>query len=296
MSKECVLRLRVIAWTWRSLIAFFLVSLVACAPRGDQALGGGAADSPTVVDVGARRLEVRRAGQGKPTVVFESGFIAGFKVMKSLQDNIAKHTSTVAYSRAGLGASEPGPEPRTASQITQELRSLLENLGISEPVIIVGHSAGGMFARVFTNRFPDRVAGLVLVDPATEEGYEHWRTTDPVHWAGFEEEVRHKYDPPSGWYGQWRALPRSIDEARAAWPLPSVPIVVFTALVPTPEEWILANDARIQVWLKGHRNVVARIPQAKHIVVESADHMSILNNDDLKRSILETVEAVRAAR
>ena len=250
---------------------------------------------PVLIDVGGHRLEARLAGQGKPTVVFESGFIAGLKVMTPLQDDIANHTSTVAYSRAGLGASEPGPEPRTASQISQELRIVLDKLGIREPVIIVGHSAGGMFERVFANRFPDRVAGLVLVDPATEEGYEHWRTTDRGHWAGFEEEVRRKYDPPSGWYGQWRALPQSIDEARAAWPLPSVPTIVFTALVPTPDEWILANDARIQLWLKGHRNLVARVPHAKHVVVGSADHMSILNNAELKRTILETVETVRAA-
>ncbi len=281
---------------WLPLICLASALIAACSQAERRAERGEGPDAPTLVDVGGHRLQTLVIGQGKPAVVFEAGFIGGIHEIRALQGSIAARTLTVAYERAGLGGSEPGPEPRSASQISQELRTLLEKLGISEPVVLVGSSAGGMFGRVFANRFPHQVAGLVLVDPATEDAYEHWRTTDPVHWAGFEQEIRHKYNPPSGWYGQWRALPQSIDEARAAWPLPDVPVTVFTALVPLPEEWVRANEARIQVWLKAHRNLVARIPHAKHVVVESADHDSILNHPDLIRAILEIVEAVRTRR
>jgi pimeloyl-ACP methyl ester carboxylesterase len=264
-----------------------------CAPAPRQPVEEPPRANQILVDVGGHSLEAVVAGEGVPAVVFEAGMIGGIDRLRDLQDAVAEQTLTVAYERAGLGGSEPGPEPRSASQIAQELSQLLRELDITGPIVVVGHSAGGLFARVFAYQFPDRIAGLVLVDPATEDAYENWRTTDPDHWAGFEEEVRRKYNPPAGWYGQWRALPNSMDEARAAWPLPEVPVAVFTALVPLPDEWMLADDSRIQVWLETHRMLVAGIPDAKHVVVDSAHHGSILDHPDLIRTILEMVEAAR---
>jgi pimeloyl-ACP methyl ester carboxylesterase len=48
-----------------------------------------------------------------------------------------------AYDRAGLGWSEPGPEPRDAKQVSGELHTLLTNAGIEGPYMLVGHSYGG---------------------------------------------------------------------------------------------------------------------------------------------------------
>ena len=153
-----------------------------------------------------------------------------------------------------------------------------------------------MFARVFASRYPDRVSGLVLIDPATEDTYENWRSTDPDHFEGFENEVRTNYDPPPGWYGQWHALSASIDEARVAWPLPSVPVTVLTALAPLPEEWVLADTARIAEWRQAHDRLVERIPGAEHIVIGSANHIDILDRLEVVHAIDGMLDRVGGPR
>jgi pimeloyl-ACP methyl ester carboxylesterase len=69
----------------------------------------------------------------------------------------------------GYGWSDPGPEPRTTSQISKELKALLEAAGEKGPFILVGHSFGGFIVRVFTQRYPTDVAGVVLVDASHED-------------------------------------------------------------------------------------------------------------------------------
>src|SRR5262245_14676051 len=79
------------------------------------------------VSVGDHKLQVFFEGEGSPAVVFESGFNGGMFLWRQLQNRIAAHTQTLAYERAGLGQSEPGPTPRTAEQIVRELHALLAN-------------------------------------------------------------------------------------------------------------------------------------------------------------------------
>ena len=86
-----------------------------------------------------------------------------------VQPEVSKLTRTVSYDRAGIGWSAPGPEPRDARQIAKELHIALGNAGLPPPFILVGHSFGGPFIRVFADIYPREVSGMVLVDPTQEE-------------------------------------------------------------------------------------------------------------------------------
>lgn len=81
-----------------------------------------------------------------------------------LQRELAKSFRVVSYDRAGLGWSDLGPMPRTAERIVDELHALLEGGGIAPPYVLVGHSFGGLTMPLFAARYPDEVAGMVLVD------------------------------------------------------------------------------------------------------------------------------------
>jgi pimeloyl-ACP methyl ester carboxylesterase len=81
-----------------------------------------------------------------------------------LQERIAEFTRVCTYDRAGYGWSDPGPTPRTALQVATELEALIINAEIETPVILAGHSMGGMFVRYFAATHYDLVAGVVLVD------------------------------------------------------------------------------------------------------------------------------------
>ncbi|MEM9564956.1 MAG: alpha/beta hydrolase [Actinomycetota bacterium] len=105
---------------------------------------------------------------GGPAVVFEAG-AGGFGAQWChIQPLVAAHTVTVSYDRAGLGRSEPGPSPRSPEAIGDELAALLTALEIRPPVVLVGHSLGGLLVRHFAGRRLDDVAGLVLVDASHE--------------------------------------------------------------------------------------------------------------------------------
>ena len=82
-----------------------------------------------------------------------------------IQPEIAKATRAVCYDRAGLGWSDPGPAPRDADQIVTELRQLLDRAQIRPPFILVGHSFAGLTTRLFAARYPEEIAGLLLIDP-----------------------------------------------------------------------------------------------------------------------------------
>jgi pimeloyl-ACP methyl ester carboxylesterase len=117
-----------------------------------------------LVDVEGLQLHLLTAGQGSPTVVFEAGGLGWSLDWYLVFTQVAKFTRTCAYDRAGFGWSGPGPLPRTAGQIVDELHSLLHTAGIQPPYVMVGASFGGHTARLFAHRYPTEVAGIVLVD------------------------------------------------------------------------------------------------------------------------------------
>ncbi len=114
-------------------------------------------------------LHVRVIGRGSPAVIFESGLPGTVLSWSAVQQRLATCTATLSYDRAGLGWSEPGPEPRTASRIVEELHRLLQTLQLPPPYVLVGHSYGGLTVRLYAARYPEEVAGLVLLDPTMPE-------------------------------------------------------------------------------------------------------------------------------
>ncbi len=86
-----------------------------------------------------------------------------------MQPEVAKFARTVSYDRAGLGWSDGGPNPRTSEQIVAELHILLTNAKIPKPYILVGHSFGGLNIRLYTDTYPQEVAGMVFVDTSHED-------------------------------------------------------------------------------------------------------------------------------
>jgi pimeloyl-ACP methyl ester carboxylesterase len=117
-----------------------------------------------LLDVGDCRLHLQSAGSGTPTVVLEAGLGGMSSAWAWVQSETAEFSHVVSYDRAGLGWSEPDTAPITAMQVAKRLRSMLRSANTPPPYVLVGHSMGGLFIRVFADLFPMEVAGLVLVD------------------------------------------------------------------------------------------------------------------------------------
>lgn len=161
----------------RSVIGLAVASLLVIAIAGylfaASAKSRLAAQFPApgrMVDVGGYRLHLHCMGEGKPTVVLEAGLNEFSVVWTSVQSEAAKFARVCAYDRAGFGWSERGSLARTSANMVQELHALLRRAGIEGPLVLAGHSFGGLLARQYAFAYPGEVAGLVLVD-ATHEDY-----------------------------------------------------------------------------------------------------------------------------
>ena len=117
-----------------------------------------------LVDVGGRKMHLNCSGEGSPTVVLDSGLGDTYISWRKVQPEISKFTRVCSYDRAGLGYSNPSPQPRTSKVIAGELHTLLHAAAIPPPYVLVGHSMGGYDVRLFASAYRSEVVGMVLVD------------------------------------------------------------------------------------------------------------------------------------
>jgi pimeloyl-ACP methyl ester carboxylesterase len=114
-----------------------------------------------------RYLHVLRQGSGQPTVIFEAGLAASSLSWARVQPLAAEFSSTASYDRAGLGWSTPLRSQVSLAQMLDDLHAVVMWAGGGEPVVLVGHSFGALLLIAYMQRFPERVAGLVMVEPVS---------------------------------------------------------------------------------------------------------------------------------
>ncbi|MGE8430548.1 MAG: alpha/beta hydrolase [Sphingobacterium sp.] len=118
-------------------------------------------------------LTNRKAGE--PILVFEAGLGGG--IFDPILPLLPSHIASIQYERSGIGGSEPDSRIVTDSQVVARLHDLLQALAIQPPYLLVGHSMGGPYIRLFAAQYPDEVCGLVFSDPTdfmlTEKEDEH---------------------------------------------------------------------------------------------------------------------------
>ena len=124
------------------------------------------------VEVDGVKLHFQIEGKGSPAVVLEAGIAATSLSWCLVRPLVAQFTTVVSYDRAGFGWSESPRHGCTAADAAADLAGLLDRCGVSGPFVLVGHSFGGLVVRVFQQRAPERVAGMVLVDPVVRS---EWR-------------------------------------------------------------------------------------------------------------------------
>jgi pimeloyl-ACP methyl ester carboxylesterase len=136
--------------------------------------------------VDGSRMHLYCSGARSPTIVLEAGLGNDWLDWQTVQPGLSRLTRVCSYDRAGLGWSEPRSGLRDAETIARQLHTLLGEAGVRSPLILAGHSGGGIYIREFAREFPREVAGVVLVDAASPQQFDEL----PGFRASFEEYLR----------------------------------------------------------------------------------------------------------
>jgi len=137
-----------------------------------------------LIDVGGgRRMYLSCAGSGNPTVVLVPGAGEPSSIWAWIGPDVARDTRVCVYDRAGRGWSDPGPSQQDGIAVVTDLNALLTAAHESSPYVLVGHSFGGLYVRAFAARYPNQIAGVVLLD-ATDP-HQFTLPAYPVFYEGF---------------------------------------------------------------------------------------------------------------
>ena len=150
-----------------------LAALVFCA-ASSSAIAQSSADTiythpGTLISAGTHRLNFYCMGSGSPTVILEGGFGDWSPAYSGVPERVAKFSRVCSYDRAGFGFSEPGPPPRSAGRLAEDLHTALHNGGIDGPYLLVGLAFGSLPVRAFSDRWMPEVAGMVLISADTPD-------------------------------------------------------------------------------------------------------------------------------
>jgi pimeloyl-ACP methyl ester carboxylesterase len=237
-------------------------------------------------DAGGHSLRLLRGGEGAPTVILEGGFAADIAAWSRVQGEIANFAQVVSYDRAGLGQSDPGPKPRSAEQIALELHTALQNAGIKPPYVLVGHSLGGYFVRVFGDKYPREVVGMVLIDPS-QETFDDWLKAHPAPEVKDAETQIAK--APQGVRDEDASLDSSAEQARMTRVPPGIPVTLLTAR----QHEAMSSEER-DMWTAKQKEWIEKIPGGRFIVADSSGHLIQLHQPQLViDAIRQVVNQVR---
>jgi pimeloyl-ACP methyl ester carboxylesterase len=232
------------------------------------------------VQVGRHRLAATVFGRGDPAVVIEPGFGDGAARWHPIAAGLAGEVTVLAYDRAPYGASSPATDGRSPQEIATDLRGLVTALGLTGPLVLVGHSSGGRSVRQFASMYPDAVAGMVLVDSSHEAQQQlllprlPWKLRlrellTPATLL-FDRRLKMSMAARRSMLREYRALGRqtAADKPLAAGALGHKPLIVLTR-APGP---VLPRRRGWQVWHDLHRDLAQLSLNHRHVVADSAEH------------------------
>ena len=260
------------------------------------------------INLGTHHLFIRCQGDTGPVVIVDTALGSVSLEWRHIQESLARRVSVCLYDRAGYGASEPGPLPRTSARIADELHILLERAGIAGPYVLVGHSFGGYTVQRFAGRYPASVAGVVLVDSSHPEQYERFLaapiglktapsndrpgirgfrfatpTLHPNLPAGVRDAVMHtllRQPTRTAIAEEFYEFRRSAAEVREAGDLPDVPLLVLTrGRRVYPHTY--RGDLMEGLWMRLQTELAARAAHSAQIIANYSGHYIHLDQPQL---------------
>jgi pimeloyl-ACP methyl ester carboxylesterase len=277
-------------------------------------------DFAGLVDIGGgRRLYLECAGEGSPTVLLEAGYRSPATVWTDdlvqpddprtmVFTGVARFTRVCAYERPGAAAvvdgisqpsrSDPAPMPRSAESVVSDLHALLAAAQAPGPYVLVGHSLGGLFVRLYAATYPDEVVGLVLVDAWSEELKTLLTAEQWAAYVQFNSVVPPEMADDANYETlDFAAASAAMGTAAAAHPLPALPLVVLAHGQPfgVPASGLgFPPEVLEGAWRTAQEQLAMLVPDGRFVIAKESAHYIQLQQPELViAAVQQVVEAVR---
>jgi len=222
------------------------------------------------------------AGSGSPTVIFEAGAGEKWDTWDQVLPEVSKLTRTFAYSRRGYEGM-PALSHRDAATIVEELRALLHEQHVDPPYLLVGHSLGGLYMQLFAKKYPDEVAGVVLVDTSHPDQVERMKAERRGNY--FLAKTLGALNGASTVGAEMRAMAESQQQWHSAGPFPAVPMILLSATRNTA----FNGDEFTLFFQQLHRELAASWPGAELRRVDSNHFIQRNRPDEVTRAIRDVL-------
>ena len=279
-----------------------------------------------LIDVGGYRLHLYCVGEGSPTVILDAAFPAQGSNWVWVQSALSPHTQVCAYDRADLGWSDLSPQPNDTRQNAQALHTLLVNANVPSPYILVGHSFGGLYVRMFAELYPDETVGIVFIEGTLPDGLKALGKPDVMPNApdadmmdatpfisrlgilrlvGFPATDPDLPEPQRSELQAYLASTKLAESLKRQYHLfPALlaqvrPLYIAGSLGDIPVAVVLGSegDGGITEWKELFAQQAALSSNNKTVMVDGADHVSLVDRRDhavqTSAAILEVLEAAR---
>jgi pimeloyl-ACP methyl ester carboxylesterase len=292
-------------WLVGALTAVLLLMAVAGAAMTVSAVSGPPrAAQGQLVDIGGRRLYLECTGSGSPAVILQAGAGGDATAWQRIEPTIAAKTTVCAYDRAGRGRSDEAPALQDGNAIARDLHDLLTKAAIPGPYVLVGHSSGGPYLRVYAATYPADVAGMVLLDPQPATAFtalpDYPSIYDYLKLSGGLAPSLARIGPLGPIFGvapteataavarsyrdEIRMLPTALHQATRVTSIGDVPLIIVSAGTGSQRGWAEAQDAQVGL-----------STNSAHRTLPNATHESVLDADSgpSAQAILDVIAAVR---
>jgi pimeloyl-ACP methyl ester carboxylesterase len=243
------------------------------------------------LDVDGRSVTVSCSGspaEGKPVIVLLHGGGDGLDKLAGIQETLGERDRVCSYDRLGAGASDQPDEPQTLESTGEVLTAVIDRVAGDAPVVLAGHSLGGVIAARYAPDHQDRVKGLVLMD-----------ATSPTQGADLEAEVPESATGPAAELrDQTLAILQGENPEKLAVPdgevrsAGDIPVEVIQRGKPDLLEAVPEYGADLErAWAEGQRKWLALSSRSNLSTATDSGHYIYVDQPDLAVRAIQRIAA-----
>lgn len=223
-------------------------------------------------------------------------FLNGFRMPKSSWDKLIGllpvNRQLLLYNRAGVGLTPKATTAQTAQQVITDLHSLLDQLQLQPPFILVAHSLGGIFANYFSRQYPQETAGVILLEASHPEEIVAQRQFSPpalLNWINNAVKSLEKMGDPFK-YSEDEMIDESLMQIAHAGSFPEIPVCIISGTQKLP----LVPAASFELHCKYQQEFLRLSPLAEYHPLGNSGHFPQISEPEAVAAIinqwLETIK------